>query len=223
MLCAAKTLLLSIAVSALFTTAASAATYLYRQADGTLLHTDLPPHRTDHQKLTLLRVIRRASAAKASYARAHSQRNQYAKCTGVRSEAMRKRARSLEPKIKSLAAEYKVSKHLVMAVVAAESCFDKDAVSRAGAAGLMQLMPATARSLGVVDPFDTDQNLRAGIQYLSQLATEFDYNHKLVLAAYNAGPGNVRKYKGIPPFAETRTYVTRVMANYLHYLQTPLD
>lgn len=197
---------------------AAATTYLYRQTDGTLLHTDIPPQEIDTSQVTLLRIIRRAhTPTKASsYA---SRKATFTQCTGVRSTAMRERARAYEPTITELAQQHRVSKHLVMAVVAAESCFDKDAVSKAGAAGLMQLMPATARSLGVDDPFNHVQNLKAGIQYLSKLSEQFSYNHKLVLAAYNAGPGNVRKYKGIPPFNETRKYVTRVMANYLDYLQ----
>ncbi|MEM9601238.1 MAG: lytic transglycosylase domain-containing protein [Pseudomonadota bacterium] len=220
---AVSQLFLSFALLGLATTVVASPTYLYRQADGTVLHTDRPPHRTQQADLTLLKVIRPASPVRAQRTQVAQPRVNYAQCTGVRSKTMRERASAYEATIEALAERFKVSKHLVMAVVAAESCFDQYAVSRAGAAGLMQLMPATARSLGVIDPFNTEQNLRAGIQYLSQLAEEFDYNHKLVLAAYNAGPGNVRKYKGIPPFAETRTYVTRVMANYLSYLQMPAE
>ncbi|MEM7379496.1 MAG: lytic transglycosylase domain-containing protein [Pseudomonadota bacterium] len=220
---AVSPLFLSLALLGTAVSAVASPTYLYRQADGTVLHTDRPPHRTQRADLTLLKVIRPASPVRTQRTQVTQPRVNYAQCTGVRSKTMRERASAYEDTIEALAERFKVSKHLVMAVVAAESCFDQYAVSRAGAAGLMQLMPATARSLGVVDPFNTEQNLRAGIQYLSQLAEEFDYNHKLVLAAYNAGPGNVRKYKGIPPFSETRTYVTRVMANYLSYLQMPAE
>lgn len=216
---AVYSLLFMVALSVYSMASAASSTYLYRQADGTLLQTDLPPHKSTDKNLTLLRIVRHAKVEPRTVYKPTS----FKMCTGVQSKSMRKRAKDFEDTISSLAQQFKVSKHLVMAVVSVESCFDENAVSRAGARGLMQLMPATANSLGVDDPFDSEQNLRAGIQYLGQLSQQFDYNHKLVLAAYNAGPGNVRKYNGIPPFEETRQYITRVMENYLHFLQTPLD
>lgn len=219
---AARFLLLLICSSVALLPTVQAKTYLYRQADGTILHTDKPPERTHQAGLTLLRVIKSASPLRKQNSFV-SRKPAFTRCTGIHSKSMRDRANAFDDTIERLAAQYRVSKHLIKAVVAAESCFDTNAVSRAGAAGLMQLMPATARSLGVSDPFDVDQNLRGGIKYLSQLSEQFDNNHKLVLAAYNAGPGNVRKYKGIPPFKETQTYVTRVMANYLQYLQMSDD
>ncbi len=103
---------------------------------------------------------------------------------------------------------------LVKSVIWVESCFDQYAVSRVGAHGLMQLMPATAAELGVTDRFDPAQNIRGGVTYLAQMLERFDRNLDLALAAYNAGPGAVERHNGIPPFAETRNYVERVNAHY---------
>jgi soluble lytic murein transglycosylase-like protein len=105
---------------------------------------------------------------------------------------------------------------LVKAVIAAESAFDAEAVSHAGAQGLMQLMPATARTLGVVDPLRPDQNVRGGVRYLRELVDRYG-DLSLALAAYNAGPSAVDRYGGIPPYRETRAYVKRVLAYYRDY------
>jgi soluble lytic murein transglycosylase-like protein len=105
---------------------------------------------------------------------------------------------------------------LVKAVIHAESAFDPNAVSRKGAMGLMQLMPATAAELGVSRPFSAEQNVRGGSRYLRQLHDRYeDWKH--TLAAYNAGPGAVDRYEGIPPYAETRAYVDRVLSYYRRY------
>ncbi len=104
-----------------------------------------------------------------------------------------------------------VSPGLVKAVVHAESRFDLYAISHKGAQGLMQLMPVTARSLGVEDPFDPWQNIQAGTRYLGYLMQRFKGDLKLTLAAYNAGEAAVRRYGGIPPYDETERYVRRVM------------
>lgn len=106
---------------------------------------------------------------------------------------------------------YGVPTALLKAVAKAESNFDPDAESGAGAQGVMQLMPGTAKSLGVTDPFNAEQNIMGGAKYLSQLLREFDGDTTLAVAAYNAGPGNVKKYSGIPPFAETQSYVKKVL------------
>ena len=107
-------------------------------------------------------------------------------------------------------AQHNIDVELLASVVKAESGFHPDAVSRTGARGLMQLMPATARTLGVNDAFQPDQNIAGGAAYLDYLLTRYHNDISLALAAYNAGPGAVDRYHGIPPFRETRAYVARV-------------
>jgi soluble lytic murein transglycosylase-like protein len=103
-----------------------------------------------------------------------------------------------------------VNPHLVRAVIQQESGFNQYALSAKGAMGLMQLMPATATELGVTDPYNPAQNIRAGVAYLKELLAKFAQNIELALAAYNAGPTAVRRYGAVPPYRETQTYVTRI-------------
>ena len=119
-----------------------------------------------------------------------------------------------EDHIAPLAAEYGVDEALVRAVIRMESGGRTAAVSPKGAMGLMQLMPGTARMLGVEDPFDPVQNLEGGIKYLSQLSDKYQGDLVKTLAAYNAGPGRVDSYGGVPPFAETQNYVKNVLSMY---------
>lgn len=105
----------------------------------------------------------------------------------------------------------------VRAVVKQESGFNEHATSRCGAAGLMQLMPGTAKSLGVVNPYDAEDNVKGGTKMLSNLLKTYGGNKELALAAYNAGGGAVKKYGGIPPYGETQRYVKNVLSIYNKY------
>jgi len=119
--------------------------------------------------------------------------------------------------INRCAARYRLDPNLVRAVIRAESDFNRHAVSRRGAQGLMQLMPATARELRVADPFNARQNIDGGTRYLRTLLDMFDGNMTLALAAYNAGPTLVRKIRKVPSFPETVLYVKRVLSFYEDY------
>jgi soluble lytic murein transglycosylase-like protein len=119
---------------------------------------------------------------------------------------------NLESLARDIARRYEMDEKLIAAVVRAESGFDPLAVSRVGAMGLMQLMPATAADMQVADPFDPEQNLDGGVRYLKWMMSRFEGRVDLALAAYNAGPTAVERYGGIPPYRETRNYVSRVMA-----------
>jgi len=110
------------------------------------------------------------------------------------------------------AEQYNVPVNLVKSVAKAESNFNANAVSSCGAQGVMQLMPSTAKSLGVQDSLNAEQNIMGGTKYLSQLLTKYNGNTTLAVAAYNAGSGNVDKYGGVPPFAETQAYVKKVLS-----------
>jgi soluble lytic murein transglycosylase-like protein len=121
------------------------------------------------------------------------------------------RAAAFEGLIDEHATTHGVDANLVRAVIQAESAYNPRAVSVKGAMGLMQLMPATARHYGVDNPFDPAENIRAGVAYLKSLLVKFAGNLELALAAYNAGPGAVRKYGGtVPPYRETQTYVQKI-------------
>lgn len=109
--------------------------------------------------------------------------------------------------IRDAAAEYDIDAALIRAVVEAESKFDPSVVSKAGAKGLMQLMPDLADELGVTNSFDPRDNIMGGTRYLKQLLNQYDGNIDHALAGYNAGPGNVERYGGVPPFSETKKYV----------------
>jgi len=115
--------------------------------------------------------------------------------------------------IRRAAETYGLPEKLISSVIKQESNFNSIAVSGAGAMGLMQLMPGTARLLGVKDGFDPEQNIMGGAKYLRQMLDQFG-DVEMALAAYNAGPGNVRKYGGIPPFKETEQYVSKVLNYY---------
>ncbi|WP_040577122.1 lytic transglycosylase domain-containing protein, partial [Methylophaga lonarensis] len=119
----------------------------------------------------------------------------------------------------SMATRYQIDPALVRAVIHAESAFNARALSSKGAQGLMQLMPGTAKDLGVENAFDVRQNIEGGVKYLAQMLRQFNGDVRLATAAYNAGPNAVRRFNGIPPYAETEVYVERVGILHQRYRQ----
>lgn len=129
---------------------------------------------------------------------------------GVNFGNVRLNTAAFSDEISKAAKDYGVDEAIVRAIIHAESAFNPNALSRVGAQGLMQLMPATARRFGVGNPFDAGQNIRGGVEYLAWLLKRFNGNLTLAAAGYNAGEGAVDKYKGVPPYSETQRYVQRV-------------
>jgi soluble lytic murein transglycosylase-like protein len=130
------------------------------------------------------------------------------------------RVSEFDPIIQATARDFGVEPALVKAVIAAESSFDSEAVSRVGALGLMQLMPETAAELGVEDPMNPAQNIEGGTRYLREMLDRYG-DMRRALAAYNAGPDAVDRFRGVPPYRETRVYVSRVLDFYRGYRSGP--
>jgi soluble lytic murein transglycosylase-like protein len=160
----------------------------------------------------IFKLLERASGEVSPASGAANQSGQLSEASIASSDAGR--PGKFEELIQKAAARHNVDPRLVKAVIQAESAFNPDAVSSAGAQGLMQLMPATAEGLGVEDPLDPRQNINGGVKLLSQLLNRYDEDLSLALAAYNAGPGAVKRFGGIPPYQETQTYVKRVLGYY---------
>lgn len=144
----------------------------------------------------------------------HGRLTASASCLGLTPVSMQARADHYAPVIRKHATANGLAPELVSAVMRVESCYDSHAVSRSGARGLMQLMPETARALGVRDSFDPEQNIEAGVRLLARMLARFQNDVRLGLAAYNAGPEAVEAYKDVPPFPETKSYVTRILKLY---------
>lgn len=172
---------------------ASADIYKYVDEEGVMHFTDAP---TDRRFKVFMRDLKKDRQLRTNFKLSACYRN----------------PDEFEPIIKSLASEYGVDKSLVKAVIHAESGYNPNAVSSKGAQGLMQLMPKTAQGLKVNNSFDPKDNIRGGIRYLRFLLDTFKGDVTLALAAYNAGLSRVSQYGGVPPYQETRNYISRVLA-----------
>jgi soluble lytic murein transglycosylase-like protein len=169
-------------------------------------------------------AVRGAPAAKPAPTGGSASRPAVARASRPASAAMAPapggdRRRAYDRLLQEAARLYQLPVAFVRAVVKVESDFNPQVVSHAGAMGLMQLMPRTAASMGVSDPFDPRQNIYGGTRYLRILANKFNGDLVLTIAAYNAGEGAVMRYKGVPPYAETRRYVHRVLQHYYAFRQ----
>ncbi|RII27381.1 MAG: lytic transglycosylase [Geobacter sp.] len=166
--------------------------YKYEDADGIVHFTDAP---TDHRFKIFMRDIQKDKRLRTNF-----------KMTTCRNPE------EFDPIINACALEFGVEKSLVKAVIHAESGYNPNALSRKGASGLMQLMPKTAQDLKVNNSFDPQQNIRGGVRYLKFLLTTFKGDERLALAAYNAGLTKVAQHGGVPPYAETQNYVSKVLS-----------
>lgn len=183
--------------------------YAYTDAQGILHVTNVPGRRQGDW--ALFRSLEGSGGDDVARGRAAAREGR----APVRADA--ERLHRWDSYIRAAAQRYQLPESLLRAVIHTESNYYAQAVSRAGAVGLMQLMPKTAKALGVRDPFDPGQSVHGGARYLRLLANRYDGDMVLVLAAYNAGAGNVEKYGGVPPFAETRAYVRSVLRRYYAY------
>jgi soluble lytic murein transglycosylase-like protein len=157
-----------------------------------------------------MQAARSAAAEVSGYYGRDSVRSANAKIIAANARGHQASSEEIDASIVMAAARHNVDPNLVRAVVKVESNFNSNAVSRKGAMGLMQLMPSTARSLNVKNPFDPQQNVDAGVRHLKQLLESYGGDVNLTLAAYNAGSGAVARSSGVPRFAETQNYVRRI-------------
>jgi soluble lytic murein transglycosylase-like protein len=179
---------------------AQAAVYVYESPDGSKVITDSRIRKKGYK-------LKRSYATK-TYSSGGAKAPYYAKPIKSQYDAL----------IVNMALKYDLEPSFIKAVIHVESAFDQYALSRAGAMGLMQLMPATAASYQLEqNHFNPNLNVEAGVQHIKDLVARYDNDKKLILAAYNAGAGAVSKYKGVPPYEETRNYIKKVMKLYALY------
>jgi len=173
--------------------------YKYQSAQGVISFSDTPPEGTNYQQIRIGCFACKLNSV-------------------VNWHNTRLFLNHFNKTINQQAQLYKIDPALIRAVIHAESHFDPLAISKTGAKGLMQLMPATAKELGIKDSFNAQQNIRAGSKHLARLIRKYGGNITLVSAAYNAGEGAVKKYQGVPPYPETKVYVERVKILHQRYL-----
>jgi len=191
---------------------ANADTFVYKKADGSTLLTDMRINKAGHK---LLRHYKTKKLSKNKTRSSKSSKpTSIIACGHLADTKIERKTLPYLPAIKKYASKYGVDENLIKAMIRQESCFNPKALSHAGAMGLMQLMPGTANYLKVKNAWNSEQNIEGGVKYISQQLKRFKGDKKLALAAYNAGPGKVIKYNGIPPYRETQGYVKKIMAEY---------
>lgn len=163
--------------------------------------------------------VQNGQVIRLSYNNSYGREMNTSSCLDLSHRQLEARGDKFQAIFFSVAQQQQVNPWLIRAIARVESCFDPRAVSVAGAQGLMQLMPATGRELGVRDAFDVRQNLSGGSAYIAQMLKRFNNDQRLALAAYNAGPGAVERFGGIPPYQETRRYVDTVLKLHRGYMK----
>ena len=192
----------------------SANTYVYQQQDGSTLLTDKKVNKKGYTLKKVYKSKHNKSPRPILTASKKRIRPVRIACKNLSDRKIQQRTRPHLAQIQKYAQHYQVEVALIRAVIRQESCFNVRAKSPVGAMGLMQLMPNTAKELGVDNAWNPAQNIAGGVKYMSQQLKRFKGDKRLALAAYNAGPGAVKKYKGIPPYRETQHYVASIMQEY---------
>ncbi|MCK5813853.1 MAG: lytic transglycosylase domain-containing protein [Cocleimonas sp.] len=221
----APLIVLSISLTFLLTNiSAHADVYSYITADGSAVLTDQRIRKKGYKLIKVYNVKKKKKTVftklslhkkkqyRPSVKRKHKGNGIIHGCSNK--QYLASKARAYQRTIQVYARAYKVEEELIHAIVKQESCFNETAHSRAGAIGLMQLMPGTADMMKISNPWNPEQNIQGGVKYISQMLRLFKGEKRLAVAAYNAGPGKVKRYKGIPPYRETKNYVKKVMAEY---------
>lgn len=180
--------------------------YRHTAPDGTVTFSDAP--------------MRKGRIVRSNYRGDYGRPTATASCKGFTTRQLDARGETFRALITEAAQRHSLEPNLLMAMARVESCFDPKARSRVGAEGMLQLMPPTARSLGVLNSFDVKANLDGGARYLSSMLKRYNGDTHLALAAYNAGPGTVKRYGGVPPYPETQKYIKRLTRHYDRYKQT---
>jgi len=206
-------------IGAISATSLSADTYYYHQSDGSILLTDKKVNKKGYTLKKTYRSKRKSKPLKHKtiFVKKNNKKhapNKRKSCKQLSANVIRQKTHPYLPQIQKYALQYQVEENLIRAIMRQESCFKVKAKSPVGAMGLMQLMPGTAKDLGVVNAWNPEQNIRGGVKYISQQLQRFKGDKRLALAAYNAGPGAVLKYRGIPPYRETQHYVRSIMSEY---------
>ncbi len=228
-----KTPLIPLSISIIFLLTgvnAHADVYSYLSVDGSAILTDQRISKKGYKLIKVYKVKKKYKPAVTKlsfFKKKQGKKSVISKGNGIvhscsNQQHLSSKARAYQRTIQVYARLYGVEEELIHAIVRQESCFNENAHSPVGAVGLMQLMPATARLMKISNPWNPEQNIQGGVKYIAKMLRLFKGNKRFAVAAYNAGPGKVKKYKGIPPYRETKNYVKKVMAEYYRLKKTGL-